>query len=235
MRTHDADGDHEAQPGRSSPNRDQAGDLNATLRQLQRSAGNAAVGSLLRGGQDSAADEESPVKSVVRSPGTPLDRDTRALMESQLGQDFSDVRLHTDAAAAASATSVQAQAYTVDNHIVFGAGRYTPGSPESTRTLAHELTHVVQQRNGPVDGTPAPGGIKVSDPSDRFEREAEHTADRVASAVPVQRQADEDEAGEAESVQALSVQPDEEQEEEESVQALTLQRQEEQEEEGEEA
>ena len=55
-------------------------------------------------------------------------------------------------------------------------------------TLAHELTHVVQQRSGPVDGTPAAGGIRVSDPSDRFEREAAATAERAVSApapVPV--------------------------------------------------
>src|SRR5438552_9072778 len=52
--------------------------------------------------------------------------------------------------------------------------------------LAHELTHVVQQRSGPVDGTPAAGGIKVSDPADSFEQAAESTADRVMStqAVP---------------------------------------------------
>ena len=49
-------------------------------------------------------------------------------------------------------------------------------------TLAHELTHVVQQRSGPVDGTSAPGGIKVSDPSDRFEREASANAERVMAA-----------------------------------------------------
>src|SRR4029453_17950445 len=65
--------------------------------------------------------------------------------------------------------------------------------------------HVVQQRSGPVDGTPAAGGIRVSDPSDRFEREAEANASRVvaggggaggggaapAQAAPVQRHADE--------------------------------------------
>jgi hypothetical protein len=48
--------------------------------------------------------------------------------------------------------------------------------------LAHELTHVVQQRNGPVDGAEAGGGIRVSDPSDRFEREAAANADHVMSA-----------------------------------------------------
>jgi hypothetical protein len=40
----------------------------------------------------------------------------------------------------------------------------------------------VQQRSGPVDGTAAGGGIAVSDPSDRFEREAVANADRVMSA-----------------------------------------------------
>ena len=233
MRTHDVEGDHDPQAGRPAAKRDAAGDVRSALRQLQRTAGNSAVGSLLDGGKD-GKDEESPVKAVVRSAGTPLDRDTRSLMESQLGHDFSDVRLHTDSAAAASATSVQAQAYTVDNHIVFGEGRYTPGTPEATRMLAHELTHVVQQRSGPVDGTPAPGGIKVSDPSDRFEREAERTADKVAATVPVQRQ----EAGEAEEeeLQALSLQRQEAGEaEEEELQALPLQRQEEEELQGEEA
>ena len=47
--------------------------------------------------------------------------------------------------------------------------------------LAHELTHVVQQRSGPVDGTDAGGGIQVSDPSDRFERDAVANADKVMS------------------------------------------------------
>lgn len=184
----------------------------AAVQQLQRSAGNAAVASLL-GGQ---ADQESPVKDVIRSAGTPLDADTRALMESRLGHDFSDVRLHTDSAAGSSAKSVQAQAYTVDNHVVFGEGRYNPGSPETTRTLAHELTHVVQQRRGPVDGTPAPGGIKVSDPSDRFEQEAERSADRVLSetAAPLQREAEGPEA-EEEELQALSLQRQEDVEESE--------------------
>jgi len=60
--------------------------------------------------------------------------------------------------------------------------KYDPSSSEGKTMLAHELTHVVQQRSGPVDGTSAAGGIKVSDPSDRFEREASANADRVMSA-----------------------------------------------------
>jgi hypothetical protein len=50
--------------------------------------------------------------------------------------------------------------------------------------LAHELTHVVQQRSGPVAGTPAPGGIQISHPADRFEQAAETSADRVMSSAP---------------------------------------------------
>lgn len=143
---------------------------------LQRVAGNAGVGAFLQRQED-----ESPVKDVIRSSGQPLDHSTRQFMETRFGHDFSGVQVHTDPAAASSAKSVQAHAYTVGDHIVFGEGRYQPGSDDGRRTLAHELTHVVQQRTGPVDGTPAPGGIQLSDPSDRFEREAEHTAQSVVS------------------------------------------------------
>jgi hypothetical protein len=55
--------------------------------------------------------------------------------------------------------------------------------------LAHELTHVVQQRSGPVDGTPAAGGIQISNPSDRFEQAAESSADRVMSSSAATAQA----------------------------------------------
>ena len=100
-------------------------------------------------------------------------------METQLGGDFSAVRIHTGETAATSAASVHAQAYTVGNAVVFGAGIYAPGSPDGRRMLAHELVHVQQQRRGPVTGTDTGGGIAVSDPGDRFEREAEHIADLV--------------------------------------------------------
>jgi hypothetical protein len=93
--------------------------------------------------------------------------------------------------------------------------------------LAHELTHVVQQRSGPVEGTPTGGGIQVSDPSDRFEREAVSNAERAISAPApvavspmgpaVQRQADEEEQPEEAAVQGAFVQRAEEGEEEEEA------------------
>jgi hypothetical protein len=65
-------------------------------------------------------------------------------MELRFGHDFSQVRVHTDAKAAASARAVHALAYAVGRDVVFGAGQYVPGTSEGRRLLAHELTHVVQ-------------------------------------------------------------------------------------------
>jgi hypothetical protein len=149
----------------------------ASVLRLQRAAGNAGVARLF----DGEAESESPVKGVVgRGGGAPLDAAVRQRMESSFGTDFSDVRVHSGGGAAASARAVDAHAYTVGNEIVMGDGQ-TQGSAGHERTLAHELTHVVQQRSGPVEGTPAPGGISVSSPSDRFEQAAEATADAVVS------------------------------------------------------
>jgi len=147
----------------------------AAVLRLQRAAGNAGVAAALEN------EQESPVKSVIgQGSGQPLEAPVRQRMEASFGADFSDVRVHAGDTAAASAQAVDAHAYTVGNEIVLGDGQ-TPGSPAHERTLAHELTHVVQQRSGPVDGTPTAGGISVSDPGDRFERAAETTADAVLS------------------------------------------------------
>lgn len=66
-------------------------------------------------------------------------------MEQRFGHDFSRVRVHADAQAARSADEVQAQAYTVGQHIVFGAGHFDPTSASGRRLLAHELSHTLQQ------------------------------------------------------------------------------------------
>jgi hypothetical protein len=87
----------------------------------------------------------SIIHQVLSSPGQPLDAATRAFMEPRLGYDFSRVRVHSGPAAQQSVGDVNAHAYTVGRDIVFGAGRYAPGTYEGRRLLAHELTHVVQQ------------------------------------------------------------------------------------------
>jgi hypothetical protein len=141
---------------------------------LQRAVGNAGTRGLVDGG--------GVLDVLSRSAGSPLEEPVRTDMEARLGADFSDVRVHTGDDAHGSARAVNAHAYTVGSNIVFQRGRFDTESTSGRTMLAHELTHVVQQRNGPVDGTPAEGGVKVSDPSDRFEREAASTADRVISA-----------------------------------------------------
>ncbi len=215
---------------------------------LPRTPGHAGVQALVAQRKEAGGTEEepeSPVRSVVASQGSPLDSETRSTMESALGADFGDVEVHTGGAASASAASVQAHAYTVGNHVVFGEGRYQPGTDDGRRTLAHELTHVVQQRQGPVEGTPAPGGIRVSDPGDRHEREATAAADRVmgagnpspsgpVAAAGLQRELDTDESPptaqrateeEQEDVPPSEA-PPEETEEETAVSKLDVQRQE---------
>ncbi len=115
------------------------------------------------------------VHETLRSPGHPLDSGTRALIEPRLGHDFGHVRVHADARAAESASAVNAAAYTVGSDIVFGAGRYAPGSSEGQMLLAHELTHVVQQGSSPGPQS----GMKVGRTDDMYE----HQADEVAAQV----------------------------------------------------
>lgn len=159
----------------------------AGVRALQRAIGNAAVIRLLTGQQhihDAGCEGEQPVQlglavhDVLSRPGQPMEAAKRAEMEARMGHDFSDVRIQTDAAAKASASEIGARAYTSGNHIVIGEGG------GDRHTLAHELAHVIQQRQGPVAGTDNRAGLSVSDPSDYFERAAEVTATRVMDGEP---------------------------------------------------
>jgi hypothetical protein len=93
------------------------------------------------------------IQSVHQHTGRPLDPSIRADMGARLGHDFSQVRVHDDAAAAEAARAIQARAYTIGRDVAFGAGEYAPHSPHGRRLLAHELAHVVQQHR--PSGTPA--------------------------------------------------------------------------------
>jgi hypothetical protein len=121
------------------------------------------------------------VTKALSGPASPIDDPARKTMERRFGFDFSRVRVHTDAAATASAHDVAARAYTVGDHVVFGAGQYDLDRPTGLRLLAHELTHVVQQRHT------ARGlqrhSIALSDSTDA-ERHADLVADRVVAGRP---------------------------------------------------
>ncbi len=82
---------------------------------------------------------------AVSFGGMPLSARQRAYFEPRFGQDFSNVRLHTDAQAAAAANDIHARAYTWHDHIAFATGEFSPGSREGLRLIAHELAHVAQQ------------------------------------------------------------------------------------------
>jgi hypothetical protein len=115
------------------------------------------------------------VHAVLRSPGQALDPVTRDFMGSRFGQDFGAVRVHADSSAAASARAVNALAYTVGQHIVFGEGAFKPHTTEGQRLLAHELAHTLQQA-----ATARPGeGLQIGLAHDPSEVEADRMADQA--------------------------------------------------------
>jgi hypothetical protein len=202
----------------------------AVMQRMQQTVGNRAVQRFL---QRVAADtaEASPQEDIgerIRSRaggGSSLDTGTRGQLEEGMGADLSGVRVHTDGEADSMARSVDAVAFTTGNDIFFRSGTYNPESSDGMRLLAHEATHTVQQAQGPVSGTPAAGGVSISDPSDSFEQAAESNAAKVVSRMAaggsggsveggvVQRQEGEGTAVQRESEGA-------EEEEEQPVQAM---------------
>jgi hypothetical protein len=90
------------------------------------------------------------VHTALSSPGQPLDASSRAFFEPFLGRDLSGVRVHVGGSAERSARDINASAYTVGHHVVFGAGRVAPESTAGRGLLAHELTHVVQNASAPA-------------------------------------------------------------------------------------
>jgi len=86
-------------------------------------------------------------EKALQIPGEKLHAKDRHFMEQRFGYDFGGVQIHNDTLAHQSSASIQAKAFTSDNHIVFGQGNYQPDTLTGRHLLAHELTHVVQQSN----------------------------------------------------------------------------------------
>lgn len=100
--------------------------------------------------KEHASQETGLVNKVLASNGEPLDQHTQSFMSNRFGYNFADVRIHNNSIAAKSASSINARAYTSGNNIVFNEGQYSPGTSDGKKLLAHELTHVVQQKHGAV-------------------------------------------------------------------------------------
>lgn len=121
----------------------------------------------------------APAVSVPEGGGgAPLDAGTRSYFEASFGRDLGGVRVHTGAAADASARAAGAHAYTVGRDVVFRAGGYAPGSAGGRWLLAHELAHTLQP------AAPAAAGGEVAD-----DPAAEAEADRAADAAVARRPA----------------------------------------------
>jgi hypothetical protein len=121
------------------------------------------------------------VHEVLRSPGQPLDRETRAFVEPRFKHNFGEVRVHTDSKAVESARAVSALAYTVGQHIVFGADNGAPKSAAGRQLLVHELVHTLQDPPNVDMRKSDLASLQVADQNDRFEHEAEQLSKTTSS------------------------------------------------------
>lgn len=141
------------------------------LGRLQHSHGNTYVQRVVADMNQAKADVESQSTDQAQS----LDAGTRIEMESAFGEDFGDVRVHTGQNAEGLNEEVGARAVTRGRDIYFGKSEYDPATRDGKELLAHELTHVVQQRGNSANK----GADSVNQAGDKFEEEA----DRAATAV----------------------------------------------------
>jgi len=115
-----------------------------------------------------------------KSGGQPIPDQVRAKMETALGADFSDVRVHIGQ----EASSLGAIAYTWGSNIHFAPGQYNPNTIQGQKLLGHELWHVVQQRSGRVSN-PFGGGVAVVQ-DHALEAEADRMGVKAAMTALVQ-------------------------------------------------
>jgi hypothetical protein len=127
-----------------------------------------------------------------RGGGSPLDDGVRRMMEPALGTSLSDVKVHVGSESDSLNNAITAKAFTTGSDVFVRSDQWSPGSSNTQRLLAHELTHVAQQRSGFETGA---GGMTVG----AAETHEEHEADAVADAVIAQHETPGGKAGELEN------------------------------------
>ncbi|MEZ3116466.1 DUF4157 domain-containing protein [Halobaculum sp. MBLA0147] len=132
-----------------------------------------------REGRDGQTDVPDSVREVLSSPGRSLNPAVQRAVEERMGDSFGDVRIHTGPKAAAAADELDARAFTVGNHVAFGAGEYDPESVEGQHVLVHELAHVRQQTRGAVSMLPTDAPLST----DREEADPERVAGGITRRV----------------------------------------------------
>lgn len=129
----------------------------------------------------SSTDDNRGVEQYIersRGHGEKMDNATESKMNTSFGQDFSDVRLHTDSSAGKAAHTLGAEAFTTGRDIYFNQGRYQPNSTSGQHLLAHELAHTVQQDGGDYESK---SKLIIGSSSDPQEKEADEIADHVVN------------------------------------------------------
>ncbi|CAG1003721.1 hypothetical protein MYXO_03228 [Myxococcaceae bacterium] len=152
-----------------------------SLLQLQRQYGNRYVQRVVARARNSNGEIAPEVEQAIegaRGSGHALDSGTRVPMESAFGTDFGGVKVHTDSRADSLNRALSARAFTTGQDIFFSQGEYHPGNSSGRELLAHELTHVVQQSQIPIQRKLTLGG-----PGDQYEQEADYTAKQVMTAI----------------------------------------------------
>lgn len=149
--------------------------LAGLLSQLQQSHGNAYVQRVVsEAGGEKGNEQKHAAESHAHGGAQPIDAGTRSRMESAFGENFGDVRVHTGKEAGAVSEQLGARAFTRGRDIYFKEGEYEPSTRGGQELLAHELTHVVQQRGGS-----SARGATVGPAGDTFEQEADEIAASV--------------------------------------------------------
>jgi hypothetical protein len=147
------------------------------LLQLQRTHGNRFVSRLIARADAAGAELSAETKKEIgsaRGGGSPLGSEVRAKMERVLGGDLSGVRVHTGSRADSLSRGLDARAFTTGRDVFFRAGAYQPETNAGRELLAHELVHVLQQRDEPVQAK-----LELGPVDDEYEREADTVAREV--------------------------------------------------------
>ena len=149
-----------------------------------------AEGELVQGKPDGRVPNGSfgPINRRIRASsgaGRRLPEPVRTFFQSRFGHDFRRVRVHTGSAAAEAAGAIQARAFTLGSDVFFGAGQFNPATKDGRRLLAHELTHVIQQKGGGIDSVvqryTVPGHLACTDVVDWMDNNSPYAPEWAAT------------------------------------------------------
>ncbi|HEV2705492.1 MAG TPA: DUF4157 domain-containing protein [Pyrinomonadaceae bacterium] len=145
---------------------------------LQGTIGNHRVSQLLK---NPFKEQEVATKDTAEhsTNSSSLPSKLREKMEAFFADDFSNVRIHTNTPALRPGTI----AYTKGNDIHFARGRYNAHSQEGQELIGHELTHVVQQRQGRTRKSVRHKDLAISE-EQSLEAEADAYGRQAARGLP---------------------------------------------------